>query len=587
MSERRLGVSYSRFSRTEQGEGDSEDRQRRLFRDFCARHNLTPVNEVFADRGKSGYKDEHRQKGRLGQLIALARDGYFEPGTVIVVEAWDRLGRLCPDVMTAMVSELVRTGVSIGVCRLNDIFGPYDFGSHKWHMFAAFIHLAFQESKQKAERVAESWKKRRQAVRAGERGASLRSQPPAWLEKAADGTARVILERADAVRLIFRLAACGYGCRKIAGVLTARGVKPFGEPRVGKGRGRPQFSGRWTVSYIANILNDRRALGEARPRVLVRRPDGTPEPDAPARGVPEGQPVLGYWPSVVTEEEYELARAGLALRLLPGKDKAGRALASRQCRHVNIFQGLLRHAPDGEGFVLSNRRTEDDPRLVLVPAAAAGGRARGCRVPYDVLEQAVLSRLREVDPAEVLPKKPGASRADVLRATLANARRDLEAIQDDLAQKYSRALAAVLREREAQEEAIAQELQEELAKTVVPAERAWGELPSLVDLVREGGDDARLKLRAVLRRVVESVWVLIVPKGSWRSCAVQVHFVGGKARNYLIVHRAAGRGRKGGWRCWSFAELGVPADGLDLRRRDHAVRLERALAAIDPADLMS
>src|SRR5262245_22968290 len=174
---RRDGVSYSRFSDFKQGKGDSQDRQDELFRGFCQRHNLTPLLEVFADRGRSGFKDEHRKKGRLGQLIAMAKDDAFEPGTVIVVEAWDRLGRLRPDRQTELVAELLRTGVSIGVCRLDDIFSEDDFGTHKWTTLAVFIQLAYQESKQKSERVAASWKRRRELAR--EQGALTGANLPA------------------------------------------------------------------------------------------------------------------------------------------------------------------------------------------------------------------------------------------------------------------------------------------------------------------------------------------------------------------------------------------------------------------------
>ena len=90
-TQRRLAVSYSRFSDPKQAKGDSEDRQADMFRAFCIRHNLTPVREAFADRGRSGYRDEHRKKGRLGQLVSMAKDARFEQGTVVVVEAWDRL----------------------------------------------------------------------------------------------------------------------------------------------------------------------------------------------------------------------------------------------------------------------------------------------------------------------------------------------------------------------------------------------------------------------------------------------------------------------------------------------------------------
>src|SRR5262249_31525735 len=149
---RRTAVSYSRFSCLLQSMGDSEDRQEREYRAFCTRHNLTPGKEVFADKGRSGYHGDHRTHGRLGQLIDAPKHGRFDPGTVVVIEAWDRLGRLRPDRQTQLVAELLRTGVSIGICRLDDIFTEDDFGSHKWTTLAVLIQLAFQESKQKADR---------------------------------------------------------------------------------------------------------------------------------------------------------------------------------------------------------------------------------------------------------------------------------------------------------------------------------------------------------------------------------------------------------------------------------------------------
>src|SRR5262249_31662518 len=149
---RRLAISYSRFSDPSQARGDSESRQEEMFRDFCQRHNLTPVQEVFVDRGRSGYHDEHRKKGRLGQLIAMAKDNRFESGTVIVVEAWDRLGRLRPDRQTDLLAELLRTGVSIGVCRLNEIFCEDDFGTHKWTTLAVFVQPAVQGCEPKGQR---------------------------------------------------------------------------------------------------------------------------------------------------------------------------------------------------------------------------------------------------------------------------------------------------------------------------------------------------------------------------------------------------------------------------------------------------
>jgi hypothetical protein len=80
--------------------------------------------------------------------------------------------------MTALIAELVQLGIGVG--RLNDVFTEEDFGTHGWTVLSTFVVLAYQESKQKADRVAESWKKRRE--RARERGELLGCMPPAWLE---------------------------------------------------------------------------------------------------------------------------------------------------------------------------------------------------------------------------------------------------------------------------------------------------------------------------------------------------------------------------------------------------------------------
>jgi DNA invertase Pin-like site-specific DNA recombinase len=124
------GISYDRLSDPKQAGGDGQGRQDRMYQEFCKAKGLTPSGrEPFVDY-RSGYKDEHRKKGEFGRLIAMAKDGKFRKGTVIVVEAWDRLGRLRPDRQTALVAELLQTGVDIGVCRLGDIFTESDFGTH-------------------------------------------------------------------------------------------------------------------------------------------------------------------------------------------------------------------------------------------------------------------------------------------------------------------------------------------------------------------------------------------------------------------------------------------------------------------------
>jgi DNA invertase Pin-like site-specific DNA recombinase len=556
---RRLAVSYSRFSDPKQSDGDSADRQEREYRAFCERHNLTPGKEIYADRGRSGYHGTHRTKGRLGQLIEAAKDGRFDPGTIIVIEAWDRLGRLRPDRQTELVAELLRTGVSIGICRLNEIFGEEDFGTHKWTTLSVFVQLAHQESKQKAERVAASWASRRQ--RARESGTMLGCRPPAWVELV-DGKPRLIPERAAVVKRMFKLAADGFGHARIVRTLTAEKVKPFGEKVVKADRTRSQFSGRWSRSYVALLLRDRRVVGEFQPMKADK-------PDGPA--------LAGFYPAAVTEDEWNRARAAQGRRL--GKDTRKRAIVERDSRHVNVFRGLLTHARDGQGFVVHNKGTTKNPDPILVNASGVEGRTpQMFTFPYPVFEEHVLRWLKEIDPKTILPRDArGPSKADTLRVKLANVRADMERLRADLAEGYSKALADVLRQVEATEEQVANDLQDELARTAKPLTKTWADLPTLIDVIRKAPDpdEVRLKLRPTVRVIVESAHVLIVPCRAWRACVVQFDFVGGARRHWIIYYRPAANRRPVFAESASFANSAIP--GADLRDQAAVAKLETLL----------
>jgi DNA invertase Pin-like site-specific DNA recombinase len=572
---RRPAVSYSRFSDLSQAGGDSSDRQQREFSAFCGRHDLAPGKLAFADEGRSGFHDDHRKKGKLGELIAAAKNRVFDAGTVIVVEAWDRLGRLRPDRQVKLVTELLETGVSIGICRLDDIFTEDDFGTHKWTTLSVFIQLAYQESKQKADRVAASWERRRQRAREG--GALVTNRVPAWVEKAG-GVPRLVPERAAVVKRIFELAADGLGYTRIVQLLDAEKVPAFGKRVVRKGRKRSQFSGRWTKPYVSLLLRDRRTVGEFQP--MKRDKDGSERPAGPL--------LPNYYPAAVTEEEFSLARAAQESRANYGTDSKGRRVGPRQAKYVNVFKGLLTHARDGEGMLLHNKGTGKAPELLLINARGNEGRSKCYTVPYLVFEEQVLGRLREIDPESVLPRAAPPSRVKTLRAELAKARQDIAGVQDDLKGGYSKALTEVLKSYETAEREAAEALQDELARAAKPLARTWGEVPTLIDVIR-GADDpdlARLRLRPVIRALVSSAVVLIVPRGAWRFVAVQLHFTGGSTRHYLFAHRpAANRRPTRTLGATSFAGERAAGD-FDLSKPEDIAALERLVTSDEMGQLL-
>jgi DNA invertase Pin-like site-specific DNA recombinase len=548
MAERRMpAISYSRYSDPKQGAGDSEERQARDFAAFCERHKLTPCPAVYIDRGRSGYREKSRKKGRIDALVADAKAGRFEAGAVIVVEAWDRLGRKRPDVQTERIAELLRTGVHIGICRLNDIFTEDDFGTHKWTTLAVFIQLAYQESKQKGERVRAARAKERENVRAGK--ASFKNHLPAWVERRG-GKPVLIPERAAVVRRIFELAAAGCGTATITKKFNREGV-----PALGK-------SGAWTRTYIDFILRDGRAVGRVQPRRLDEKT---------GRFVPDGEPCEGCLPAAVETELFEAAAAGRADRAKhPGRVGG---------EFVNVFGGLL-HAAGGVGklvcFTRRDKRRPGPPRRVLMNTAVTTGRAV-CRVfSYDAFESAVLSRLREIDPASILPKSDAPDEAASLSALVGKLKQSIGVIMRDMDKNgESPLLLARVREKEIALADATARLAEARQKIAHPLSASWAEGHTLIDALASAPDprEARLRLRAALRAVVEEITVLVVAKGRDRLAAAQVFFAGGGRRDYLIHSGPDG---------WS-AKSNPCAAELDLRKPDHARRLAAALAEIDRA----
>src|SRR5262249_23143506 len=124
------------------------------------------------------------------------------------------------------------------------------------------------ESAAKSMRNSAAWARKRQAAR--DKGEMMTARAPAWIDER-DGQLCLVPERAAVVKRLYHLSAAGYGCVLIVGRLIEEGVPPFGDVKVNKGRSRSQFSGEWSRSYVAQVLQDRRAVGELQPR----KPDGS------------------------------------------------------------------------------------------------------------------------------------------------------------------------------------------------------------------------------------------------------------------------------------------------------------------------
>jgi DNA invertase Pin-like site-specific DNA recombinase len=552
-----LAYSYLRFSSPEQAKGDSLRRQTAL-RDAWLSRNKVNLDTALTleDKGVSGYTGEHRgnpDRHALAAFVELVKAGRIAQGSYLIVENLDRLSR--EDIIPALslLLNLIQGGVR--VVQLLPAEAVYDSQSNPMTLMMAIMELSrgHSESAMKSERVGAAWQAKKR--KAAEDGTPLTARVPAWL-RLVDGSWEVDEAAAESVRRIYRMATDGHGLGVITKRLNAEGV-----PIVGRGR-------HWARSYVAKLLGNRAAVGEYQPhtgRGVKRRMDG--------------KPIADYYPAIIAETDWYAARAALTSR----RGKPGRLSKDR----VNIFAGLLHDARDGGKLHQVNKGKKGGGVLLASYKAAQGvDGAKWASFPLATFEAAVLSCLQEIDPREVLPRKEkGADKVMVTAGRLAEVEAEIEKVKARLQTRYSEAIADVLVRHETERGKLVEQLTQARQEASTPLSDAWGECRSLVDALDAAPDaeDARIRLRAALRRITENVWSLFIVRGKWRIAAVQLWFTGGAHRDYLILHRAANGGsvavRPSQWWCRSLASA-APGK-LDLRKPGHAVRLDLTTADRD------
>lgn len=559
-----VAYSYVRFSTPEQAKGDSLRRQSEAAADWCRRNGVTLDTSVtFRDLGKSAFLGEHRRnpdRNALAAFLKLVETGRVPRGSVLIVESLDRLTREHIRPALTLVLNLIDAGVRI--VQLSPVEAVYSEEVEPMELMLAIMELSrgHSESKRRSDLVGPAWIAKREAARAGRPQPGRTGSPvagtmilthrlPGWV-RVRDGKPELIPERAKVVKRVFELAAAGYGR-----TLTAKRFNREKVPAFGKSNG-------WYGTTIGYLLKDRRAVGEYQPRHRDGRPAGDPIPN--------------YFPPVVTESEWLAARAGA------GERKVHRGRCGRR---VNIFAGLLRDAATGSAFhVRLNlpRGGHGRRREVLMNTAGVGGKEPIVSFPYPTLEAAVLSALREIDPRDVLPAGDGGPDEVVaLSAELAGIESELaDAVKYMESRGFSVAIGNRVTALEGRKRETAERLADARARAVCPAAEAFGELKTLADVLASAPDpnDVRLRLRSALRRIVESILILIVGRGNVRLATAQINFRGTAAHRLVFVaHKHPFKGRNGTapgrWfaRTVRHPDDGLPFSRFDLRNRDLTV----------------
>ena len=371
-----LAYSYIRMSRPEQMRGDSLRRQVEAA-DAWAKARGVMIDDSIRDIGVSAFRGKNHTEGALGAFLKLVTDGVVKPGSYLLVESLDRLSREAVLDALPRFIDIINAGIVIVTLMDKQEYGK-DRLRADWTpliLSLAVMARAHEESQTKAVRLREAWS----AKRATAAEKVVTSRVPEWLV-VRDGRIHTIPERVALVQRIFRETIDGDGRRTIVRRLNEEKVPAFRNGEKG-----------WQPSYVAKLLSSRTVVGEF--QAFCRNEAGVRHA--------EGDPVPGYYPSIVGEGDF--LRAGQASR-------SRAAAPGPRGEHVtNLFSGLAKCAGCGTSMVVENKGKPPKGGRYLVCADAR--RSAGCGNQrlwrIERIEREVLSQLRRV----ALPAAPGAAAA--------------------------------------------------------------------------------------------------------------------------------------------------------------------------------
>jgi DNA invertase Pin-like site-specific DNA recombinase len=612
-----IGYSYVRFSSKKQGKGSSLYRQTQDTmagespESWCARNNVLFSPITYRDLGLSGWDGANVKQGELRVILDAIKSGKVRRGDYLLVERVDRITRQGVDVGMDIIKEILRAGVSIVTLANGRVYGPDACkGLMKGLLeLQMYLEAAQQYSDALSGRVAAAWERKRE--KAG-KGTLTTGKMPPWLRAVGDSRddnrhAVVVPEKVATVQRIFAMAIAGQGLKRIVNELIKDGTPPI------------TSRGTWSRTGVRRIITDRAVLGEYQPTTRMRRVpsdpgDSRPKWERAEERIAAGDPIANF-PEIIDLATFHKAQACLGSRK---NNKQG-----RDSKVLNVFSGLLKDARNGVSYITDLRVEQgrngnaDTSHYVLISAVKTGDSRS---FPFPVFEKAALSVLQGIDPRELLTGNGHKEEVLGLAAELESIKAEIAAIEAAMDQEFSDTLNAVLRRKEARKKAVASKLAEAQQRVACPLSESWGEArtvfatlelipaagppvvklpselfveidaPSRTQQIIEAAPDrgaVLLRLRAVLRRLIESIHLLVVARGTIRLCAFQVSFASNdgnppKQRTYLITHRPAvsnqHRKQEARYEVRPFTE--AETAGLDLRQAGDAARLEAELAEL-------
>jgi hypothetical protein len=369
-------ISYRRFSSAQQASGTSEARQQGMADDWAASHNITLSPLSATDQGLSGYKGSNLEVGELGRLLAAVQAGAVPTPALLLLEAQDRFGRRPPvEALQTIFGSCLRHGLDLLLLDRNLLVTSDELNRDVSVLIrlALEIDAAHKHSERLSRRLLDAHQRGRDAIAEGK---PVRlGWAPHWLTWT--GTDWQLNDSASTIRRLLELAA-DHGSNITAATLNDEGH------RTAKGRS-------WTTGTVEHIISSAAVAG-GRP---TRRRD--------ADGV-----VWGYWPELVTREEWEALKLRRRRR-----DPKGNSIGDQRSLHF-IGQGISHCICGGvmgqrvASFVDRNGEKQHRRYVRCRRCKVERGKADRCHQPavqLTAITAHLLTRLSRNDLAQLFPQE--------------------------------------------------------------------------------------------------------------------------------------------------------------------------------------
>lgn len=365
--------SYKRFSHISQAKGDSERRQDDAAKKFCLTHGHTLSDLTLFDKGKSGFRG-NKQKALLAFLKAI-EDGLVKSGDILLVENLDRLGRKGIRKAQDLTNSIFNAGVHIAILMPMEKIYQADDENNIGNAIelAALAYQAWIYSKNLSDRVKSFHANARK--RAIDKKEIINSGPvPSWLERK-NKTYKTIPEAVKAIQYLFKRAIEGAG----GNILCKEMNEQF--PIIS----RSKKSTNWNKTYIRQILQDKRVLGEYQSHIM----------DDDSNRVKTGDAIKEYYPAIIDEQTWTRANQAVANRRIERGPSGS---------FINLFTGLVFHAVDKcSCHIYTYQQTRADGtkiiyrRLKSYNAVCNMAKASKETVDIDQAEKAIIGFMKELD----------------------------------------------------------------------------------------------------------------------------------------------------------------------------------------------